>query len=303
LVIACFGVVYVLWGATYLAMRFGIESFPPLLLAGSRHLITGVLLYPLLRWKMGIRPTPAQWRATAITGCLLMVANGGVCVAEKTVPSGVAALLVAMISLWMVLIDWLRPGGVRPGPRVAAGIVLGFAGLALLVGPKNLGGSGRINLIGAGILVVASLSWAFGSVYSKHGALPSSALLGVAMQSLAGGIALWILGFFSGEVNSFHLAAISTRSWLALGYLVIFGSMIGFTAYIYLLKIRTATRVGTYALVNPVVAIFVGWLWASEAVTLRTMLAAIVILTAVLLVITAPHKEPAQAGASAAAAD
>ncbi len=295
LLYAAFAAVYVIWGSTYLAIRVGVESFPPLLLAGWRHLTFGLLLYPFLRWKTGVRPTRAHWRTAIITGCLLLfLGNGMVCVAEQTVPSGVTALLVATVSLWMVLVDWLRPGGTRPVPRVVVGLLLGFAGLALLVGPRNLGGSGRVNPVGVAILVSASLSWACGSIYSKHGDMPSSPLLGAAMQSLSGGVALWIASFFSGELTSLHIAVISLRSWLALGYLIVFGSMMGFTAYIYILKKSTATRVGTYAFVNPVVALFLGWLIASEPISLRTVLAAAVILTAVLLVITAPHPEPSR---------
>jgi drug/metabolite transporter (DMT)-like permease len=297
LVIIAFGLVYVVWGSTYLAIRVGIESFPPLLLAGSRHLLTGLILYPILRRKTGVRPTASHWRISFITGFLLLfVGNGGVCLAERTVPSGVTALLVATVSLWLVLVDWLRPGGTRPGPRVVAGLLLGFGGLALLVGPKNLGGAGRVDPLGVGILVIASLAWATGSVYSKHaGGLSGSPLLGVAMQSLAGGASLWIAGIATGELGAFHLGAISARSWAALGYLVAFGSMVGFTAYIYILKKSTATRVATYAFVNPVVALFLGWLLVGESINLRTVIAAAVILTAVLLVITAPHGTPARA--------
>lgn len=291
LVLLAFAVVYVIWGSTYLAMRVGIESFPPLLLAGSRHLSVGLVLYPILRWKTGERPTWEQWRTAIITGSLLLlIGNGGVCVAEKTVPSGVAALLVATVSLWMVLVDWARPGGVRPAGRIIGGIMMGFAGLILLVGPSRLGGSGRIDLKGAGILVGASLAWACGSLYSKHGLLPKSPLLGVAMQGLAGGAALWIAGFLTGEVKALHIATISMRSWIALGYLMVFGSVLGFTAYLYILKNSTAARVGTYALVNPVVALFLGWLLVGESINLRTVLAAAVILTAVVLVITSPAR-------------
>jgi drug/metabolite transporter (DMT)-like permease len=296
LVVFAFAIVYLIWGSTYLAMRVGIESFPPLLLAGSRHFAVGLILYPLVRWKTGERPTWQQWRTAIITGSLLLlIGNGGVCVAELTVPSGIAALLVATVSLWMVLVDWVRPGGVRPGPRIIAGIVLGFAGLALLVGPTHLGSSERVDLKGAAILVLASLAWACGSLYSKHGALPNSPLLGVTMQGLAGGAGLWIAGFLTGEVRALHVAAISQRSWMALGYLIVFGSVLGFTAYLYILKNSTAARVSTYALVNPVVALFLGWMLAGESITLRTILAAAVILTAVVLVITAPHHAAARA--------
>lgn len=298
-VLIAFGLVYVVWGSTFLAIRIGIESFPPLLLAGTRHLIAGLILYPLVRWKTGVRPTARHWRISFITGCLLLlIGNGGVCVAERTVPSGIAALLVATVSLWMVLVDWLRPGGVRPATRVIIGLILGFAGLALLIGPKNLGGAGRVDPLGVGILVFASLAWASGSVYSKHaGGLSGSPLLGTAMQSLSGGVALWIAGFLSGEAANFHVMAITRRSWLAVAYLIVCGSMVGYTAYIYILKKSTATRVATYALVNPVIAIFLGWLFVGEAITLRTLIAAAVILTAVLLVITAPHRAPAHAPA------
>ncbi|HYK38877.1 MAG TPA: EamA family transporter [Candidatus Eremiobacteraceae bacterium] len=288
-----FFAVYVVWGSTYLAMRIGDESFPPLLLAGTRHLITGLLFYPFFRWKTGIKPTKEHWITASVTGFLLLcVGNGGVCWAELTVPSGVAALLVAMVTLWMVLVDWWRPGGHRPSARVFIGIILGFAGLTLLVGPSHLGNSGRIDPWGAGVLAIASFAWASGSIYSKHRPHPASALLSMSMQCLAGGIALWIGGLISGEVHNFHLAAISARSWLAVAYLIVFGSGIGFTAYIYILKNSTAARVATYAFVNPVVALLLGWLFASEELTLRTLLAASVILGAVILVITAPHRAP-----------
>jgi drug/metabolite transporter (DMT)-like permease len=253
----------------------------------------GLSLYPILRRKTGIRPTAANWRTAVVTGALLLfVGNGGVSWAEQTVPSGIAALLVATVSLWLVIVDWLRPGGVKPAPRVAMGLLMGFAGLALLVGPAHLGGSERVDPRGAAVLVVASLAWACGSLYSKHGGMPSSPMLGVAMQSFAGGVILLIAGLFAGEFHALHLGTILLRSWLALAYLIVFGSGIGFSAYIYILHKSTAARVATYAFVNPVVALFLGWLIAGETITLRTVIAAAVILTAVILVITAPHPAP-----------
>jgi drug/metabolite transporter (DMT)-like permease len=293
LVLLAFAAVYVVWGSTYLAIRIGVESFPPLILAGLRHLAVGLILYPILRRKTGIRPTAANWKAAIVTGALLLfIGNGGLSWAEQTVPSGIASLLVASVSLWLVIVDWLRPGGVKPVPRVAAGLLMGFAGLALLVGPAHLGGSERVDPRGAAVLVAASFAWACGSLYSKHGAMPSSPMLGVAMQSLTGGALLLIGGLFAGEFRGLHLGAISLRSWLAIAYLIVFGSGIGFSAYIYILHKSTAARVATYAFVNPVVALFLGWLIAGEAITLRTVIAAAVILTAVILVITAPHRAP-----------
>jgi drug/metabolite transporter (DMT)-like permease len=294
LVLVAFAAVYVVWGSTYLAIRIGVESFPPLILAGLRHFTVGLLLYPVLRKKTGISPTVAHWRTAVIAGALLLfVGNGGLSWAERTVPSGIASLLVASVSLWLVIVDWLRPGGVKPVPRVVMGILMGFAGLALLVGPAHLGGSERVDPRGAAVLVFSSLAWACGSLYSKHGGMPSSPMLGVAMQSFAGGAILLIAALFAGEFRGLHLGAISLRSWLAIAYLIVFGSGIGFSAYIYILHKSTAARVATYAFVNPVVALFLGWLFAGEAVTLRTVLAAAIILTAVILVITAPHRTPA----------
>jgi drug/metabolite transporter (DMT)-like permease len=298
LVLVAFGAVYVVWGSTYLAIRVGIESFPPLILAGLRHVTVGLFLYPILRRTTGIKPTPANWRTAVITGALLLfVGNGGVSWAERLVPSGITALLVATVSLWLVIVDWLRPGGVKPVPRVIMGLLMGFAGMVLLVGPAHLGGSGRVDPRGAAVLVIASLAWACGSLYSKHGGMPSSAMLGVAMQSFAGGVILLIVGLFAGEFRELHFGAISLRSWVALGYLIVFGSGIGFSAYLYILQKSTAARVATYAFVNPVVALFLGWLIAGESITPRTVIAAAVILTAVILVITAPHRKPAPVSA------
>lgn len=296
LLLASFAAVYFLWGATFFAIRIGVESFPPLVLAGLRHLSVGLVFYPIFRHISGEKPTLRQWRTTIVTGVLLLLCgNGTVSWAEKVIPSGIAALLVATVSLWMVLADWFRPGGSRPAPRVLASLVLGFAGMALLVGPKHLGGAERVNPWGAFALVLASLAWAIGSIYSKHHPIPNSAMLGVAMQMVAGGTALLVVAGISGEYRELHLAQVSLRSWMALGYLAVFGSALGFSAYVYILKHGTAARVATYAFVNPVVALFLGWLLGGEALTLRTLLASAVILTAVILVITMPHKDPIEA--------
>jgi drug/metabolite transporter (DMT)-like permease len=286
-----FAAVYFIWGSTYFAIRIGLESLPALLVPAMRHFSVGLVFYPIFRYSSREKPSAAQWRAAIITGCLLLtVGNGIVSWAEQFVPSGITSLLIATVTLWMVLLDWLRPGGIRPPPRVFAGIVLGFVGTALLVGPKHLGGSGRVSPFGTLILVLASLAWAYGSVYSKHHPVPNSAMLGVAMQCLAGGLALLIIASLSGELHNFHWANVTTRSWLALIYLAVFGSAVAFSAYVYLIKHSSSTHLATYAFVNPVVALLLGWSFGGEPISLRTILASTIILGAVILVISVPHK-------------
>jgi len=290
-----FTVVYIVWGSTYLAIRLAIDSFPPLLMAGTRHIIAGVFPFLLLRFRGTPAPTRRQWLTCAFLGVLLLsVSNGGLSWAEQIVPTGAASLLVATVSLWMVLVEWVRPGGTRPGLRTILGLALGFAGLAFLVGPSNLGGA-RVNLLGAAVLVLSSLAWAVASIFSKHVDVPRSLLLVAAMESLVGGTLLWLAGIASGEGATLLVQHITLRSILALAYLIIFGSWLGFTAYSYLLRHAPPNRVATYAFVNPVVALFLGWAFAGEPLTPRTLLAAAMILTAVVLVITAPHRDPAHA--------
>ena len=290
LLLLSFAAVYIVWGSTYFAIRVGIESFPPFLLAGFRHITMGLLLFPFALAKTRQWPSFANWRTAGVSGFLLLfVGNGGVSWAEQTVPSGIAALLVATVSLWLVIAEWLRPGGTRPVGRVVLGILIGFAGMLLLVGPGSWGGGQRVDLLGAGVLVFASLAWACGSLYGKHGEMPASLVMGVALQCLVGGATLLLAGLFTGEFHVMHFAAVSWRSWLALCYLIVFGSGIGFSAYVYVLHHSTPARVGTYAFVNPVIALLLGWLFAGETLALRTFLAAAVILTSVILVITAPH--------------
>jgi len=290
--IIMFAAVYILWGSTYLAIRFAIVTLPPLLMAGARHLIAGLILYPLARVQSKEQPTRANWLAAALMGAfLLRGGNGGVSWSEQIVPSGVTALLVASVSLWMVIIEWLRPGGTRPTRRIIMGLVLGFFGLILLVGPSQLGG-GRVNPIGATVLVLASLSWATGSVSAKHLKLPRSPLLTTGMQSLVGGVLLILASVLFGQGTSVRFATVSTRSLLALGYLIVFGSVLGLSAYNWLLHHASPARVATYAYVNPIVAMLLGWAFAGEAITVRTLLAAAIIIVGVVLVISASQKTP-----------
>lgn len=300
---AAFAAVYIFWGSTFLAIRYAVETLPPFLMAGTRHFVAGAILYPLARLRSDERPTRANWSAATLMGALLLLGgNGGVSWAEQFVPSGVAALLVASVPFWMVVLDWLRPGGAKPIGRVVAGLLLGFAGVMFLVGPSRFAGADRVDPVGATVLVLASLSWALGSVYSRRLQLPRSPLLGTAMQCLAGGALLILLGLLTGQGAALNLESVSLRSVLALGYLIVFGSLLGFSAYTWLLGVAAPARVGTYAYVNPVIAVILGWALASEKITLRTLAATAVIIAAVVLVITSRQQVGAPFEANPAAA-
>ena len=292
-ILAAYAAVYVVWGSTYLAIRIAIDSLPPFLMAGVRFVVAGGLLYAWARLRGAARPTRAHWATAAVVGALLLLGgNGGVVWAEQRVPSGVASLLVATVPLWIVLLEWLR-GGTRPGRGTIAGVVLGLVGLAILVEPGSLVAGGSIDTTGALVLVAASLSWAVGSLYSRRHASAETPLLGSAMQMLAGGAWLLALSLLSGDAMRFDAAAVTAPSVLALVYLIAFGSLVGFTAYIWLLGVSAPSRVATYAYVNPVVAVFLGWLVLAEPVTPRVLVAAAVIVAAVALITTATSPRPA----------
>jgi drug/metabolite transporter (DMT)-like permease len=285
-VLLAFGAVYLIWGSTYLAIRFAIGTIPPLLMAGVRFLIAGSALYAWSRRRGAARPTLAQWRAALVVGGLLLVCgNGAVVTAEQWVPSGLTALLVGAVPLWMVLVDWGWGTRVRPSGRVAVGLVGGFAGLALLVGAPGAG-TGLRGLVGSLLVVCGALGWATGSIYSRHAPRPSRPRLWVSMQMLAGGALLVPLSALVGEWRGFHPTSVSIRSVVALAYLVVFGSLVAYTAYIWLLSVSTPARVGTYAYVNPVVALVLGWALAGEPLSFRSVAAAAIIVGAVVVITT-----------------
>lgn len=279
------GAVYLLWGSTYLGMRIAVETMPPFWMAGFRYAIAGALLYGWSRWRGAPKPTRRHWvSATVIGALLLMVGNGGVVWAEQKVASGLASLLIATEALWIVLLQWARRGGVRPGWRTLTGVALGFTGLGVLLGP---GAGGALDLTGTLALLFAALSWAIGSLYAQRAPLPEAPLLATGMPMIAGGGLLFLLGIATGEPQRLELAQISGNSWLAFAYLLVFGSLIGFTAYSWLLRNVSPTLASTYAYVNPVVAVFLGWALASEPVTGMTIAAAAVIVTGVALITSA----------------
>jgi drug/metabolite transporter (DMT)-like permease len=283
--IAAFAAVYVIWGSTYLAIRYAIATIPPFLMAGTRFVASGAVLYAWARARGGEAPSRAVWRAGAITGLVMLFGgNGGVVWAEQRVPSGITALLVAVVPLWMVLMEWLRPGGRRPHSAVFVGLVLGLVGIVLLVGPGAIVGHGNVDTIGAATLMFASVSWAAGSIYSRHAARPSSAVMATALQMLTGGVVFLIAALVTGELARFDIHRVTLPSALGFSYLVTFGSLVGFTAYVYLLRSTTPAKAATYAYVNPVVAVILGWAIAGEPISWRTLVAAAVILAGVAII-------------------
>lgn len=284
-VIAAFAALYFIWGSTYLGIRYAIETIPPFLMSGTRFIIAGALLFAIARARHAPWPTRANWRATLIVGTLLFLGgNGGLVWAQQRVPSGIAALMLATIPLWMVLLDWLR-GGEAPHGRVVGGLVLGFAGVALLIGPARLGGAGRVDPIGGAVLILSAISWATGAIYSREMNLPSQPFLAAAMEMLCGGAVMVLVAALSGEFARFQWAAMSTRSAFAVAYLIFVGALIGFSAFVWLMSVTSPARVSTYAYVNPLVAVFLGWAIAGEQLSARILLAAAITLSGVALII------------------
>lgn len=294
-IIAAFAAIYIIWGSTYLGIRLVVETMPPFLTSGVRFLTAGSILFCWSWFRDGERPTRLHWRNAAIVGAFLLLGgNGGVSWAVQFIPSGIAALLVAIP--WLVLVDWARPNGVRPSRGVLVGLLVGLIGVAVLIGPAVIdpgavpGGGTASKGIRPGavfVLLLTSISWATGSIFSRHAVMPRSSNLGTGMQMLCGGAFLSLAGIIIREPMRFDAAAVSARSLMALAYLIVIGSLIGYSAYMWLLKVATPARVATHAYVNPVVAVFLGWAFAGEDLSVRTMIAATIIVSAVAIVTTA----------------
>lgn len=280
-------VVYVVWGSTYLAIRFTIESMPPLLSAGSRFLVAGILMTTVLIIRGGFRTmriTRRQLVTTALIGSLLLVGgNGGVVVGERWVASGVAALLVAAVPLWLVIARVMT--GDRPSRPTVVGVLIGLVGLAILAVPGGHNGA-NTTVVGVLVIIFATLSWATGSFLSGRVGLPANPFVAAAYETLAGGVVLSVLGLSTGEFGDLDLGSITGKSWLALGYLVVFGSMLAFTSYIWLLHHAPISLVATYAYVNPVIAVLLGALLAAEPLTAAVLLGGATIVAGVVLVVS-----------------
>jgi drug/metabolite transporter (DMT)-like permease len=287
------GTVYLVWGSTYLGIKFAIETMPPLLMGSLRFLAAGGVLYILAIRQgnsAGDRPGSRQWMAALAIGAALLVGgNGGVILAEQYIPTGVAALFVATAPLWMAIIDRVIFGRRLP-PLVIAGLVIGFGGVAFMIGSP---GSGHINLFGAALALAAPLCWAGGSVFTRHVKLPVRPLLAASMEMLWAGVLFGVWSLASGELGRVHWQGISRASWLALLYLIVFGSLVGFSAYVWLLRSAPLSLVSTYAYVNPVVAVVLGAIFIGEALTPRVLIAGTIILAAVALIVVARNRAAA----------
>jgi drug/metabolite transporter (DMT)-like permease len=292
-------VVYVVWGSTYLAMRVAVVSMPAILMGGARMLAAGLILYAWARATGAPAPERRHWGpAMLIGGLLFLFGNGAVVWATQHVPSGLVALVVSAVPLWTVVLDWVRPRGVRPDVLTWLGIASGLAGIALLVDPRSMRGMGAMDPFSATVLLVGSLGWATGSLLSRHLASPRSPLIATAIQMLCGGVWMIAASLVSGEAQALRLAAIPAGAWIAFAYLVLFGSLLGFTAYVWLLRNTTPAIATTYAYVNPVVALALGWAFGGERLTARSGIAAVVIVGAVALISLARARVTARAGAA-----
>lgn len=294
---AALGAIYVIWGATYLGMEIAMESIPPFLMASLRFLVAGAILFVIFRPRE--RPTRRHWISTAIVGTFLLVGgNAMVAVAQGRIDSGVAALIVATFPLWLATFDYAANGR-KLRPEAALGVVVGFAGIALLIRP-----GGDIDLLGALICLAAPISWTLGTLYARGARLPNNLLLGSGMEMLAGGAILAVIGLASGERVA--LTEVSARSWVALAGLVLFGSIVAYSCYVWLLTVAPTELVSTYAYVNPVIAVLLGSLFLSEQITFWVLLSGAAIVVSVALIVRAQSaplrvEEPEEDGARLAA--
>lgn len=290
LLIAAFAAVYIFWGSTYLAIKYAIETLPPFLMAGSRFVFAGSILLVWARFTADYeKPKAAHWKTSFIVGTLLLLGgNGGVVFAEHHLSSSLAALLVATEPFWIVLLSWLWLKGARPNLKAVLGIAFGFFGVWLLISGQatttestNLS---SMQLFGTIAVIAAAFSWATGSIYGLRAPVPKSSLQTAGMQMFSGGLVLLLVSLIAGEWTTFSIRDVSANSWFGLVYLIIFGSLVGFTAYSWLLKNAQPAMVATYAYVNPIIAVFLGWLIAGESFTGQMLFGAGVIVGSVVLI-------------------
>ncbi|SHJ42597.1 EamA-like transporter family protein [Hymenobacter daecheongensis DSM 21074] len=287
-IIGAFAIVYLVWGSTYLGIRYAIDSIPPLLMAGSRYLLAGLLLYSFMRLRGAPAPTWRGWGQALLIGiCLLTFGNGGVTLGEQYISSGLAALLVAVVPLFLAVLGWLSGVSGRPTLPVAIGLLIGMVGVYLVArtpGVSHVALPGHETL-GISLVLTAALLWAIGSLYAKKHQPASSPFVSGGMQMMCGGALMLLAGLVRGEAHGFALASVTAQSWLAYGYLVTLGSIVAFSAYIWLLRAVEPALAGTNSFVNPVVAVLLGWAVAGEQLSTPTLIGAALIVVAVVLVV------------------
>ena len=290
--------IYLVWGSTYLAIRVAVGTMPPFLMAAGRFLVAGGILFAFLKLRGGPTPTARQWRANTVIGTFLLLGgNGAVVWAEQFVPSGLTALLIGVGPLFIVLTEWAWPGGLRPTARTFAALLLGFAGVVWLAAPWQNPAQGGLHVGGVLAILLGCVCWSLGSITSRHSQHGASPALASALQMLGGGGALLLAAVLHGDFTRLDFATISGASWGAFAYLVVFGSLVGFSTFVWLMKHCPPAQVATYAYVNPIVAVLLGWLILDEPVTSRTLVASAVIIAAVVL-ITLEKNPPAPGPAS-----
>jgi drug/metabolite transporter (DMT)-like permease len=283
-----FAAVYLIWGSTYLAIKYAVETIPPFMMMAVRSTLAGLVLLAWAALKHGERIQREHVPALLVIGAsFFLIGHGLLAWAQQRVPSGIAALLVASLPLWIVLIERFVMGELLGGYKTVLGLIVGFVGMLILVAPWESARVQQLDVVGVGAILLGSFSWAAGSVYSRTAKLPRSPVLAAAWELIFGGLLLFAVGIALGEGSTFSMNDVSPRSLVALAYLVVFGSVVAFTAYLWLLTATTATRVSTYAYVNPVVAMFLGWALAGEPFTAATLLATGAIVVSVYLVLTA----------------
>ncbi len=294
--VLAFATIYLVWGSTYLGIRVAVESMPPFAMASVRFLIAGLFLFAVLKARGAPWPTRVQLRDHAIIGTFLLLGGNGLVVwAEQFIPSGVAALIIGVGPLFIVLTEWAWPGGTRPTAATLFALLVGLAGVAWLAAPWETPAEGGLHTGGTIAVLAACVFWAIGSIYSRHAKSGADPLFAASLQMLLGGVSLGVAGLLHGDFAALDLEAISGRSWAAFIYLVFIGSLLGFSVFVWLMKHSTPARVATYAYVNPIVAVFLGWWLLDEPVTERTIASSAVIVAAVAM-ITMQRNKPAAGG-------
>ncbi len=292
-IVLAFAATWLIWGSTYLFIALAVHELPPFLVAGTRNLIAGLLLFGWLRVKGAAAPTRTQWRNAVIVGVLLLgCGNGAVTWSERSEPSGVVALLVSLVPLWLIVFGWMGAKGVRPAALEVAGVVLGLVGVVLLVAPHTDAAgttTSGVSLLGLGVLLLSTLSWSGGSLYARQLAPMPQPMVGTGMEMMAGGAALLAVSALSGEWQTVDVARITWTGIGSIVYLIVAGSIVGFTAYKWLLTRVRPALVGTYAFVNPVVAVALGWLFLNEALSAQLIVAMLTIVSAVAMISLRPY--------------